>query len=119
MPLWPYCFQVRVEGISVLDAVPMAVITLPKDGGIGWPASRSQFGLGIEEIDVAGAAFHEEPDHGFRRRRMVGLLGRERILGGRRACSMRRDARARPARRRIASGNRGGSAGAYVRISWL
>ena len=39
-------FQVRVEGISVLDAVPMAVTTLPNDAGMGCPARRSNSGLG-------------------------------------------------------------------------
>src|SRR5437660_657892 len=29
MPLSPYCFQVRDDGISVLEAVPIAVITFP------------------------------------------------------------------------------------------
>ena len=46
MPLWPYCFHLRVAGISVFDAVPIAVITLPKDAGIGCPARRSSSGLG-------------------------------------------------------------------------
>src|ERR1051326_5347752 len=46
MPLWPYCFHLRVEGIRVLDAVPIAVIGLPNDAGMGCPASRSNSGLG-------------------------------------------------------------------------
>src|SRR5471030_1115054 len=46
MPLSPYCFHVRPEGISVFDAVPMAVVTLPKEAGMGWPARRSSSGLG-------------------------------------------------------------------------
>jgi hypothetical protein len=44
MPLWPYCFTC-VEGMIVFDAVPMAVTTLPYDGGIGCPARRSSSGL--------------------------------------------------------------------------
>src|SRR5690348_14204604 len=46
MPLCPYCFQVRCDGIKVLDAVPIAVITFPKDSGTGCPASRVNSGLG-------------------------------------------------------------------------
>src|SRR5215471_6294372 len=46
MPLCPYCFHVRDEGISVFDAVPIAVTTLPNDAGIGCPASFSNSGLG-------------------------------------------------------------------------
>src|SRR6478672_8672462 len=46
MPLCPYCFHLRVEGMIELDAVPMAVTTLPYEGGIGWPARRSSSGLG-------------------------------------------------------------------------
>src|SRR2546426_8142913 len=45
-PLWPYGLKARWEGIKVLPAVPMAVMTLPKDGGIGWPASLCNIGLG-------------------------------------------------------------------------
>ena len=45
-PLCPYCLNVRCVGISVLLLVPIAVITLPKDGGKGWPASRFSSGLG-------------------------------------------------------------------------
>src|SRR5260370_29310774 len=46
MPLCPYCCQVREEGIRVFEAVPIAVITLPNDAGIGCPASFSNSGLG-------------------------------------------------------------------------
>ena len=63
MPLWPYCFQVRLEGISVLSAVPIAVMHLAEGARHRLARQLLQLGLGIEEIDVAGAAFHEEPDH--------------------------------------------------------
>src|SRR3954447_11161286 len=46
IPLCPYCFHVRVDGISEFDAVPIAVTTLPYDGGSGCPASRPISGLG-------------------------------------------------------------------------
>src|SRR5580704_10166447 len=46
IPLWPCCFQVRFEGISVLPPVPMAVMGLPNDAGSGWPASRASSGFG-------------------------------------------------------------------------
>jgi hypothetical protein len=29
MPLWPYCFHLRVDGMMVFDEVPIAVTTLP------------------------------------------------------------------------------------------
>ena len=54
---------VALVGMSVLLAVPMAVTTLPNEAGMGWPASFSRARLGIEEVEVAGTAFHEEPDH--------------------------------------------------------
>src|SRR5262249_3961729 len=46
IPLRLYCFHARLEGISVFDAVPIAVIGRPKDSGMGWPASLSSSGLG-------------------------------------------------------------------------
>ena len=88
MPLWPYCFQVRVEGISVLEAVPIAVIDFAEGRRHRLAGQSLQLGLGIEEIDVAGTAFHEEPDDGFRRGRMVGLLRRERDRGRSAPCSI-------------------------------
>ena len=79
MPLWPYCLKVRLVPISVLLAVPMAVMGVPNDAGMGWPASSLQLRLGIEQIEVAGTALHEQPDDGFGFGRMVRLLGRQRI----------------------------------------
>ena len=46
MPDWPCRFQVRLVGMMVLLAVPIAVTTLPKDAGMGCPASLSSIGLG-------------------------------------------------------------------------
>src|SRR5947209_533118 len=46
IPLSPCCFQVRLEGIRVLLAVPMAVITFPNEAGMGCPANFSRVGLG-------------------------------------------------------------------------
>src|SRR5437773_4338228 len=37
--------------------------------------------LRIEQINVAGSALHEAPDHGLCPRRYVGRLGIERVLG--------------------------------------
>src|SRR5215471_21727104 len=37
--------------------------------------------LGIEQIDLTGAAFHETPDDVFCQRRMMRLLGRKRVHG--------------------------------------
>ncbi len=45
-PLSPYCLKVRLLGMSVLLAVPIAVMGRPNDSGIGWPAMSSSFGLG-------------------------------------------------------------------------
>src|SRR5207247_9164128 len=42
----PCCLNERLVGIKALLAVPIAVITLPKDSGIGWPASLSRAGFG-------------------------------------------------------------------------
>ena len=46
IPLCPYCLNVRFDGISVLLAVPIAVITFPNDAGIGCPANLSSSGFG-------------------------------------------------------------------------
>src|SRR5215217_9066331 len=45
-PLFPYCLKVRVDAISVLFAVPIAVTTLPNEGGIGCPCNSFNFGFG-------------------------------------------------------------------------
>src|SRR6185369_5058406 len=46
IPLWPCCFHARLDGMSVLPPVPIAVIGLPKDEGNGCPASFSNAGFG-------------------------------------------------------------------------
>src|SRR5262249_14123531 len=46
MPLCPCCFHWRWVPISVLLLVPIAVMTLPNDVGMGWPASLCNSGLG-------------------------------------------------------------------------
>src|SRR5262249_25597780 len=46
IPLWPYCLKLRLEPSSVLLAVPIAVIGLPKDAGMGWPFISVSLGLG-------------------------------------------------------------------------
>src|SRR5579872_6412818 len=47
MPLSPYCFHVRFEGIKVLSAVPHEVcLGLPIESGMGLPASLASRGLG-------------------------------------------------------------------------
>ena len=82
MPLWPYCFHLRVRRHQRVVRRPIAVISLPNDAGIGCPASFVELRLRIEQIDVARTAFHEQPDHRFGRRRMVRLAGRQRVLDG-------------------------------------
>ena len=39
MPLCPYCLKLRFEPSKVLLLVPMAVMGLPEEAGMGWPAS--------------------------------------------------------------------------------
>src|SRR6185369_5810998 len=46
MPLCPYCLKVRLEPSRVLLLVPMAVIGLPKEAGIGWPLNSVNLGFG-------------------------------------------------------------------------
>src|SRR6185437_14641494 len=46
IPLCPYRVNVRRVGISVLPAVPIAVITCPNEAGMGLPASFWSIGLG-------------------------------------------------------------------------
>src|SRR5258706_15935027 len=45
-PFLPCCFHFRLGARRVLSEVPMAVMTRPKDLGMGWPARRSRAGLG-------------------------------------------------------------------------
>ena len=54
MPLWPYCLKVRLVPISVLLPVPMAVMGLPKDAGIGCPLSSFSLGLGSKRSTWLG-----------------------------------------------------------------
>ncbi len=53
---------------------------MPKLSGSGWPAYFDQVGLGIEQIDVARPAVHEQPDHALDARREVRRSGRQRIV---------------------------------------
>src|SRR5258708_3340919 len=46
MPLCPCCLKVRSDGMMALLPVPIAVVTVPNDAGIGLPASDSRAGLG-------------------------------------------------------------------------
>src|SRR5437762_9254048 len=48
MPLCPYCLKVRFEASKVLLLVPMAVMGLPNEAGIGWPFVSVSFGFGSE-----------------------------------------------------------------------
>src|SRR5260370_32909507 len=53
-PLWPYCLKVRFEPRSVLLPVPMAVMGLPKEAGMGWPLSSVSLGLGSKRSTWLG-----------------------------------------------------------------
>src|SRR5258706_2483097 len=46
LPLCPCCLKVRSDGMMALLPVPIAVVTLPNDAGIGLPASASSAGFG-------------------------------------------------------------------------
>ncbi len=81
IPLWPYCLKVRLVPISELLPVPIAVMGLPNEAGIGCPFNSFSLGLGSKSIDMAGAAFHEEPDNRLGFGRVVRGLGREGIDG--------------------------------------
>ncbi len=63
----------------VFEPVPIAVMGLPKESGIGSPARLVQRRLRIEKIDVAWPAFHEQPDDRFSFWRMMRGLGRQWI----------------------------------------
>src|SRR5229473_596700 len=54
MPLCPYCLKVRFEPSSVLLLVPMAVIGLPKEAGMGCPFISVSFGLGSKRSTWLG-----------------------------------------------------------------
>ena len=55
MPPLPYCAHVRGEPIKLLFDVPIAVITLPKLAGIGWPCISFNFGFGSSRSMWLGA----------------------------------------------------------------
>ena len=69
-PLWPCCFQVRFDARIGESNSPIAVMTRPKLGGDRLAGELVEQRLGIEGIEVARAAFHEEEDDVLR-------LGRE------------------------------------------
>src|SRR5579884_2480486 len=47
IPLWPYCLNVRFEGISPFFEVPGIAVNFGRiDSGIGCPCSSLSFGLG-------------------------------------------------------------------------
>ena len=69
MPLCPYCFHCGVDAISVLLRRARDVCAgFPIESGMGLPSSFVEQRLRIEQIDVAGSAFHEQQDHRLRRR---------------------------------------------------
>src|SRR5690242_10193814 len=106
MPLWPYCFHLRGEGISVLDAVPMAVITLPNDSGIGCPARRSSSGLGSKRSMWLGPPSMKSQITDFAVGMWSGFLGASGS-GGSAAWSMEEMASApRPPQERIRNSRR-------------
>ena len=56
----------------------MAVMTWPKLAGSGLPASSFSMRLGVEQIEVARPAFHEQEDDALGGGAVVRQLGRER-----------------------------------------
>ena len=71
MPHWP-CF-VNLRGLARTAAVGLmkaSFRSLVMDSGRDWPCHFWSAGLGIEQIHLAGRAFHEQEDDvlGFRRR---------------------------------------------------
>ena len=90
IPLCPYCFHLRRDAISVLCAVPREVCAgLPMESGTGLPSSLVEQRLGVEQVDVARAAFHEKEDDRLGHRLMVRLLG-SRGSSASAGCGMRR-----------------------------
>ena len=75
-PLWPCCFHLRCEASSGESPSPIGVITGSKLAGSGLPASWSSSRLGVEQVDVARPALHEQEDDALgRRRRECGRSG--------------------------------------------
>ena len=72
--------NLRCDGISVLLAVPIAVITLPKDAGIGWPASLSSSGFGSNRSMWLGPPSMNSQITAFGGRLVMRRFRRERIL---------------------------------------
>ena len=70
MPLWPYCFQLRREAIRALCAGAAGSLRGLADRiGDRLAVELGEQRLGIEQIHLAGAAFHEKEDDGLGRRR--------------------------------------------------
>ena len=81
MPLWPYCLNVRLEGISVLVAVPMAVIGRAERLRHWLAASLSSSGLGSKRSTWLGPPSMNSQMTDLAVGVMVRLLGRQRIGG--------------------------------------
>ncbi len=82
-PLWPYCLKARRRGEK--PVARLGALRGEQRSRDGTTAARAgsasliEQRLGIEQIDLAGAAFHEAPDDVLGPRRNVRLLGRKRI----------------------------------------
>ena len=64
-PLCPCCLQVRLDGISVLLDRAHRGDRLCRRSRHRLAGEFLEFRLGIEQVDVARAAFHEQPDDGL------------------------------------------------------
>ena len=81
MPHCPYFLNWNGLGISG-PGWPWRTTTRRPCRSSGCPAYFVQRGLGIERVDVADAAAHEQRDHALRARREMRLLRRVRVVPG-------------------------------------
>ncbi len=101
MPHWP-CGE-NFQGLANSLALASAALSYLMSPVKVCMCRLGQLRLGVEQVDVAGAALHEHRDHGRGLRRRGRGLGQSRrslrleLWLGRRACAPRPDATARPA----------------------
>ena len=83
-PLWPCCDHLRLLASSGAPYSPIAVMTGRSCPAAACRASSLELGLGVEQVDVARAAFHEQEDDALgpggvmRRGRQAGQIGAAR-----------------------------------------
>ena len=113
MPDWPCFLKVRFDGEELVLVDAAARLDRAERRGQRLAVQSREVGLGVEGIEVARPAGHEQEDDALGRRLEVRLLRRERIGGSASAASSPSSASiaasaTRRTRSRRCGGRRGG-----------